>query len=111
MDFGDAAQASYHTWNLRRGRARGQLRILGMRRRDDDAVVRVLARDAGELAAAESAWILEALERDPAGLPATSPACAAECSRRRQGAVLAPQVLHAGGPAFTRCTSRSTDPR
>ncbi|MGV9385526.1 class I SAM-dependent methyltransferase [Nonomuraea sp. NPDC003707] len=71
MDPGDggAGHADYHAWNLRRGRARGQLRV---RVRDGATTTPWFdywLATPNELAAAvaESAWILEALERDPAG--------------------------------------------
>ncbi|KOU18267.1 hypothetical protein ADK52_30725 [Streptomyces sp. WM6372] len=71
MDPGDggAAHAEYHAWNLRRGRAPGQLRL---RVRDGATTTPWFDywfATPDELAAsvAESPWTLESVERDPAG--------------------------------------------
>jgi hypothetical protein len=66
---GGTAHADYHAWNLRRGRARGQLRL---RVRDGVTATPwfdywLAAPDELVAAVAESAWNLEALEQDPAG--------------------------------------------
>jgi SAM-dependent methyltransferase len=71
MDPGDGgtAHADYHAWNLRRGRARGQLRL---RVRDGATATPwfdywLATPDELTAAVRESDWTLETLERDLAG--------------------------------------------
>lgn len=65
---GGGAHAEYHAWNLRRGRARGQLRIRVRDRATTTPWFDYWLASPDEIAAvvAESVWTLEALERDPA---------------------------------------------